>query len=141
MIICMMKYTIIVHWQTVRKFGEDKAKEIFFWLDLLLPVIDMALHILLQPDFFFVLAAFEPANKCLGEIYQSRLENNETVPRIHNLWQTMTLFEFSEYNWINYAIFISRKIICVLQTTVMYLLAMNAFEIFFYYKTFSFGKR
>ena len=140
-ILCIMKYTFIVHWQRVMAFGEDKVKEIFFWLDFLLPLLNMALHILLQPYFFIVNATFAPANKCLGEIYLDRLEKNETVSGVHNLCRTMNFVEFSDYNWFNDAIFFGQKIICVIQTTLIYLFLMNIFEIFFYYKIFSFGQR
>lgn len=38
LIVAIMKYVIIVHWQKVRDFGKSRIKELFFWLNFLHPI-------------------------------------------------------------------------------------------------------
>lgn len=65
LIISTMKYIIIVHDSKFRTHKE-KVKTIFFYLNILHPVVFISIHLLLVPDFYVVYGGIASANRCLG---------------------------------------------------------------------------
>jgi hypothetical protein len=139
LVVCILKYTIIVKWQKVINFRETRVKEICFWINLLHPILGLAIHLMVRPDFIFAFSGISPSNRCLGEEINDGTQNNNTSKS--HLYKLCDIQEDHDDNWFYHSIFIGRKILCVLQTIGIYLIAWNIFEIFFYYQIFSFAYR
>ena len=138
LVVSIFKYGVIVQWQKIRDFGEEKFKEVLFWLNILHPVVGLALHFLARPDFLFVFTGVTPGNRCLGEGNDNVVHNKTTKSHI------LSLCEIPEpvvRNWFYDTLLVGRKILCVLHGISIYLMALNIFEIFFYYQIFSFAYR
>jgi hypothetical protein len=138
LVVSILKYVIIVHWQKIRAFGEEKFKEMIFWLNIFHPIVGLALHFLARPDFLFVFAGVTPANRCLGEGGEDTVYNKTlrlTILGVCEIPEPVSL------NWFYDALFMVRKSVCVLQTISVILIALNIFEIFIYYQIFSFAYR
>ena len=67
MIVSMLKYAIIVHWEMARDIGHEKIKKIFFVINLLHPSLMILLHFILAPDFAIVYDYFASVDRCLGD--------------------------------------------------------------------------
>ena len=138
LVLSIFKYIIIVHWKKIRAFGENKFKEILFWLNILYPVASLALHFLVRPDFLFVFAGFTPGNRCLGEVSDNVAYNKTTRVKLLGLCE---ITEPAVHHWFYDAVLMARKSVCFVHAISIYLMALNLLEIFFYYKIFSFASR
>jgi hypothetical protein len=78
--VSLMKYIFIVHQTRVMKFGEDKIKNIFFWINILHP-----LFLTIPTIYFFDFEAFLSIVSCfdldekLAEIYNTSTGNLERM--------------------------------------------------------------
>ena len=139
LVVSILKYNIIVKWEKTITFGENRLKEICFWLNILHPIIGLAIHLMVRPDFIFVFSGISPSNTCLGEDINGDT-HNRNVSQSH-LSKLCDIPEDLHDNWFYHSVFIGRKILCVLQTIGIYLIALNIFEMFLYYRIFSFAYR
>ena len=139
LVVASLKYNIIVKWEKVINFGENRVKEIYFWLNILHPLVGLALRFMVRPDFLFAFTGISPSNRCLGEEIYDAAQHNNTSTRY--LFKLCNIPEDPHENWFYHSIGIGRKTLCVLQTIGTYLIAWNVFEIFLYYKIFSFAYR
>ena len=69
LIISVMKCAVIVHWKRVRDFGEEKLKQIFFWLNIMYPLYNIAMFNMVRPDFLFAYDGISHANTLLENAY------------------------------------------------------------------------
>ena len=67
MIVALLKYVLIVHWQKARGFGNSKIKEIFFWINLFYPLLMIGILLLIKPDFLLVHDGYARIDRCLGD--------------------------------------------------------------------------
>ena len=125
-------------WKKIRAFGENKFKEILFWLNILYPVASLALHFLVRPDFLFVFSGFTPGNMWLGEGSDNVAYNKTTRVKLLGLCE---ITEPAVHYWFYDAVLMVRKSVCFVHAITIYLMALNLLEIFFYYKIFSFASR
>ena len=139
LVVSLLKYAVIVKWKKVINFGENRVKQICFWLNILHPIIGLAIHLMVRPDFIYVFSGISPSNRCLGEEINDGEQNSNTSNS--HLSKLCDIPEDPHENWFYHSIFIGRKTLCVLQTIAIYLIAWNIFEIFLYYKIFSFAYR
>jgi len=138
LVVSIFKYLIIVQWKKILAFGEEKFKEVLFWLNILHPIAGLALHLLVRPDFLFVFTGITPGNRCLGEGNDNAVHNKTSRGHLFSLCE---IPELVVHNWFYDALFMGRKIVCFVHAISIYLMALNIFEIFFYYKIFSFAYR
>lgn len=136
LIISMMKYILIVYDEKIRDFGKDKVKEIFFWANLLHPIIWTALHLILKPDF----DGFTPINRCLGNTQNNLRQGNNTSSIIDRFFLG-DFYEPPHQNSSEYAIYIFKQVLSVLYTTSSYLMVINFFDMVLYCKIFSYMRR
>jgi hypothetical protein len=54
LVVSIMKYILIVHWQKVRDFGKEKVTNIFFFVNFLHPFCTAAIHLIIRSDFLWV---------------------------------------------------------------------------------------
>ena len=52
-IISLTKYTIIVHWQAARGWGNEKVAMLYFWINITHPAISILIWLCIRPDFFW----------------------------------------------------------------------------------------
>ena len=144
LVVAFLKYNIIVKWEKVINFGENRVQEICFWLNILHPLVGLAIHFMVRPDFIYAFSGISPSNRCLGEGTNdlndvSMMQINATSKS--HLFKLCEIPENPHENWFYHSIFIGRKILCISQTIGIFIIAWNVFEIFFYYKIFSFAYR
>ena len=143
LVVSILKYGIIVQWQKIRSFGEEKFKKVVFWLNIFHPIFALALYLLVRPDYLFVWTGATAANRCLGEGSDNVEDNKTSSSKVVNC-RFSCICEIPEpvvQNWFYDALLIVRKCVCVLQTITIYLMGLNILEVLFYYQIFSFASR
>ena len=138
-VICLLKYTIIVHYIKVRKIGQEKVKTIFFWINVLYPVYINAVFSIVRPEYFIIYDGVSAANKCLGlsDVISSQ-DPNMTAIKFHNVCEIPEpTYKYS----FEYVIYLCRTSICWINVIVFYLNAWNIIECFIYFQTFRFMNR
>jgi hypothetical protein len=138
LVVSIFKYVIIVHWQKIRGFGEETFKQVLFWVNILHPLVGLALQFMVRPDFLFVWSGATPGNRCLGEGGDNILHNKSSNIKLLGLCEVP---EPVDHNWFHDALLMVRKSVCVLETISIYMMALNIFEFFFYYQIFSYAYR
>ena len=130
MIISMMKYLIIVHDSKFR-FHKENLQTAFFYINILHPVLFIAVHLILVPDFYVVYGGFASINRCLGK---SNLNKTK--------WWSLCDFSAPiENTATSNAIAFIKEYICKGQVILIYVIAYNLMDIFFYCKTFAYMRR
>ena len=143
MIVSMLKYILIVQWQKARNMGHEKIQEIFFWINLLYPALQILIFLMLIPDFFvkdFPFSSYARIHRCLGDSENILGPNrNKTKIKMHNLCQEF--YEpLHEYDFA-YAISIVKSSICWIQLIAFYMISLNFLEMLIYCRIFSFVRR
>lgn len=139
--ICSMKYILIVHWEKARNIGHDRIKNVFFWLNIIHPMINYAVHFLVYPEFILVYDGITQSNRCLGESeYLEEKENATSIVKLHHICQMVQSYQ-NQRNVIDMVVSIGRKSLCYLQTGSIYFMAWNIIEIGLYLHIFSFARR
>ena len=129
-VIAMLKYIIVVRDDKARDFGRERIIQLFFWINLLHPTIEMALHLIVRPDFLWAYGGLQQINNCLG--------NTENPTKLHTLcYLTQPLNQYS----FEYTVSILRQIICWLHVIIFYVLLWNLLDVFLYYKIFTYARR
>ena len=143
MIVSMLKYILIVHWQKARNMGHEMIEVIFFWINLLYPAFQILIFLMVIPDFFVKDApflSFARIDRCLGYPENVLVPNsNKTKMTMHNLCQE--LYEPSHEYPFAYAIHILKSSICWIQVIALDLISFNFLEMLIYCRIFSFVRR
>ena len=140
MIVAILKYILIVHWQRVKRAGQEKVKETFFWINFLYPWVLILIHLTIKPDFFLIYDGFARVDRCLGDPNNNwGLNSNRTQIKVHTVCKI--LIEPPREDVFAYTIYILRSGICWAQVVFEYLVNWNVIEILLYYQTFAFMRR
>ena len=123
----------------VRKFGQDKLKTIFLYINLLYPFFVIGVLTLVNSQFFFAYDGIAQANRCLGKSeLVSSIDSNMSAFKMHDFCRiTKPLHTYS----FEYVIYISKTSICWIHITFFYCNMFNFTEGFLYYRIFSFMRR
>ena len=139
LVIALMKYVIIVQYIKVRKFGEEKVKRIFFWINLLYPAYIIGMFTLARPDFLIALGSVSPANRCLGKSdIISNQNSNKSVAKLHNMCDLSAPVSKVSFEYMIYG---GRTTICWLHVVIAYSNFWNILEVFIYCAIFKFMRR
>ena len=137
--ISVMKCVIIVHWKRVRLFGEEKVKQIFFWLNIINSLYIFSMFNVVRPDFLFAYDGISQANRCLGKSDMiSSQDRNKSATKLHNLCEIEAPLDPSSF-W--YMVYLGRKSICWLHVIFVYSHVWNLLEFFIYCRIFLFMRR
>ena len=137
--ISVMKHTLIVNWKGSRNFGEEKIKQIFFWLNIIYPLYILSMFNILRPDFLFAYDGISQANRCLGKSDMiSSQDRNKSATKLHNLCEIEAPLDPSSF-W--YMVYLGRKSICWLHVIFVYSNVWNLLEFFIYCRIFLFMRR
>ena len=139
LIISVMKCAFIVHWERARYFGEEKVKQIFFWLNIIYPLYMVTMINVVRPDFLFAYDGISQANRCLGKSDMiSSQDHNKSATKLHNICEIEASLDHISFE---YMIYFGRKSICWLHVIFAYANAWNLLEAFIYCRIFIFMRR
>ena len=138
LIICLMKYCIIVFHDKVREVGKHMVETIFVWMDVLYPIFIYVLFNVTKKDNNFI------ANLYQEQYYYPRkqgmildVNTNKTVSKLFNACK----YEPFEQISFHYIFNISKTTLCWISAISILLNSLNILEAFLYFKTFRFMNR
>ena len=140
MIVSLLKFTLIVYWRWAREFGNDRIKEIMFWVNICHVLVDMLFRVIIKPDFYIIYDAYDRIDRCLGDPNNNwGKDSNRTQIKAHTI---CTLIDEPKHDdYIGYTFYLLRICACWFQIVVTYLLLWNFFEIINYCRIFSFMRK
>ena len=137
--ISVMKHTLIVNWKGSRNFGEEKIKQIFFWLNIIYPLYFFSMFNILRPDFLFAYDGISEANRCLGKSDMiSSQDRNRSATKLPNLCEIEASLDQNSFEFM---IYFGKKAICWLHVIFLYSNLWNILEVFIYCSIFLFMRR
>ena len=138
-IIALMKYTMIVHYQTVSDAKKKRLKFRFLILNLSYAIISIIILCIARPDFLIIYDGISQANRCLG-IPEIRSENgsNKTTVKLHHV---CNIPEPSNFDPFSYLLYFIRKSVCWIDIAIIYANVGNVIEMIIYCRTFAFMRR
>lgn len=141
LMICSLKYILIVKWAKASLYGKEKIINAFFFVNIFHPCVTVVLHLIVYPDFIFVYDGVSHSNQCLGERDSFWKPENETFSvKLHHICEMVDNTD-RDTNLAYSALITGRKIICYFQITAIYAMAWNIIEIALYWDIFSFARR
>lgn len=139
LVISVMKYILIVRWEHVAQYGKEKVKKIFFWINILHPMVMIVLHLINRPDFFWVYDGYPQFDRCMGDPKNNWIgDKNKSLTKLHNL---CSYVESSSSNVLNFVSNVLRSSYCWLLVMIYYIICLNILEGIIYCKIFRFMKR
>ena len=140
LIIGLLKYVIIVHWQRSQAFGQEKVQNIFFWLNMFHPSVTIILKVIVVPDLFLIWDGFSHVDRCLGDPKNNWAPNsNATQTKFHNI--CMDIMAHPPEIGLDYFVYICRSTVCWLDVVFLYFILWNIFDITVYFSIFRFMHR
>ena len=140
LIVAILKYVVIVHWQWARGFGHDKVKKLFsFILGFCIPMVNILIYFTVRPDFLWAYDGHKQVDMCLGDPKGNWEEGtNQTQTKLHMLCLNI---EPATDGYFDYFLSNSRKGLCWFQIIFSYLALWNLLDCAVYIKIFSEMKR
>ena len=147
-VISMMKYIVIVYEENIRDFGKEKIIELFFWINLFHPILDITLRSIIRPDFWSVALhsgwyILVGEDNFLGEDF-TQDDNCLGFARVCTSCKTTTLHDLCDFPkpmLQDYTLYIFKRSICWVQTVIMYANSWQLFDVFFYCRIFAYARR
>ena len=140
LIVSILKYVIIVQWQKARDVGHDQIKQIFLWINILHPLLDVSTHLFVSPDFFWSWDNYPEIDRCLGDNKHLFDPNfNTTRTKLHDICNALKLPLNEAYT--QYGLYVLRKGICWTQIVFFYSIMGNFLEMLVYIRIFWFMRR
>ena len=140
LIVSILKYVIIVQWQKARDVGHDQIKQIFLWINILHPLLDVSTHLFVSPDFFWSWDNYPEIDRCLGDNKHLFDPNfNTTRNKLHDICNALTPPLSDAY--AQYGLYVLRKGICWTQIVFFYSIMGNFLEMIVYIRIFWFMRR
>ena len=131
LLVAVMKYTFIVHLETVREFGTRKVQKIFLWINLCFPLFWTALIVLTSERM-----VWSSLNTCFQHQEQQFIVQSNTTS--HNITEFF-ICEFGHdvtNGGRSYILYIFGRFFCLFATIGNTVIGSNLPEAFFYYKIF-----
>ena len=140
LMVAILKYVIIVHWQWARGFGHDRIKKMFsITLAFCIPTIHILIYFAVRPDFLWAYDFNKQVDLCLGDPKGNWEEGtNQTQTKLHMLCLKI---EPATNDSFHYFLSYLRKGICWCQVIFFYLTFLNLLDCAVYIKIFSAMKK
>ena len=144
LVISLTKYSIIIHWQKAREWGNEKVAMLYFWINIMHPVISILIWLCIRSDFFWAYDGMAQIDRCLGDPKDVWVENfeklaeNKSLTKLHNLCHMIGPLP---QDYIQYIIHAIRACICWLHVGFFYGSTSNILEMAVYYQIFAFMHR
>ena len=144
LIISLTKYSIIIHWQKAREWGNEKVAMLYFWMNIMYPVISILIWLCIRTDFFWAYDGMPQIDRCLGDpkdIWADNFQNvmeNKSLTKLHNLCQMNSPLQ---QDYTEYMIHIFRTCSCWLHVGYYYGAGTNLLEMVVYFRIFVFMHR
>ena len=140
LVVSILKYVMIVQWQKARDVGHDQIKKIFFWINILHPLLDACTNLFVSPDFFWSWDVSPEITRCLGDQKHLFSPNFNTTPiRLHDICNALKPPAKEAYP--QYGLYVLRKGICWTHIVFFYSIMGNALEMIAYIRIFWFMRR
>ena len=140
LVVAVLKYILIVHWDRALVLGHEKVKGIFLMFDILHPSLMLLFLFVVRSDFLVEWdGTSEEIDRCLGDP-KNNLDpgRNHSLTKFHHLCQTHPpldgdYFEHSVYHF--------KTTVCWTHCTIFYIYKSNFLEVLFYTLVFRFMRR
>ena len=132
-IVGLMRYTFVVHHQKTLEFGIDGAKNLFYWISILVPLIVTIWGFVGRRQ----ISSVSSLNKCYGTYVEAFLveENVKTIT-------AKSFCAFEKYDTTgSQAIASLKRIFCILHTFIYVIMGINVVEGIFYWRTVKFSNK
>ena len=127
---------MILYWKQERHFGDDRVKQLFFWITLIYPVYMVAMFYVVKLNFFEVYATISQGNRCLGKSDMFSDQDPElVVGKLHHMCKLEMPPDLVSIECVVYIVPTS---ICWIHVTLAYSNLYNIMEGFIYCKIFYF---
>ena len=138
-IIALMKYMMIVHFQTPSDRRKSQIKYAFVILNMVYPVFVIGCFFLLIPDFIIRFDGISQANRCLGK---PELKINGTFNDNVKIANACIFIIAPDQNIsFQYIFYLIRKGICWSHVVITYANVGNFLEMILYFRIFAFMHR
>ena len=142
LIIAGLKYVIIVCYEKVIYFGEDRVKKFFFYLSIVYSFYPLAVFILVRPDFLTAFKGFSHSNRCFGESDLDTMNGkNKSTKEFYSMFKMCEFDVPKNQMHLDYIIYLGRKVICLSHLLLFACNGWNVSECFLYCRIFSFMRR
>ena len=132
LLVAVMKYSFINHAMKVKAFGEEKIQKIFFWINLILPLL-LTIAAMMTTDF----QTRSALKNCFGHE-----EGNDSIPFDHDsAFGGSKNFLFCDLTNTPEKIYGLAQFVCVSRSLLNIAICTNLPEGFFYYMIFRSMKR
>ena len=132
LVVAAMRYAFIVHHNAILQFGKEKAKNLFYYGSLAIPIIVGILHACTVQKTYFFTAAVSMCQESYKDSY-NRTNLNVTIPQDFNLPVYTFVHQYISTDVLYYI----RGFVLLLTVIIL----SNVVEGILYYKTFSKIKR
>ena len=128
LVAAMMRYLFIVHRETVNRFGKEKAKELFFYLSFLLPLLVSSWELLNGTE----VDSMSFINRCNGKHHRTfLLESSATNVARRNL---CAFEDYKSTNIMDQMISLISRILCIANKLIMVVMGLNVVEGILYWR-------
>ena len=135
LLVAIMKYTFIVHYQKVLAFGENRAKKLFLTINVGLPFTFAVINCLTKD-----IEGYADILSCFGLTDHARKKYNTWEKKMQKFF--MCNIDWSENDISEkYGLYVVQQCICGIKSVVGIVVNTNFPEAFLYYKIFSKMKR
>lgn len=144
LIISLTKHTIIVHWQKARDWGDEKITMLYFWINIIHPVISILIWLCIRPDFFWAWDGMAQIDRCLGDPKDIWVDSFEKVMENKSLTKLHILCQMNippQQDYAESIIHIFRTCSCWLHVGYYYGVVTNFLEMIVYFHIFAFMHR
>ena len=136
LMVAILKYVVIVHWQKARAFGHDEIRKLFsFLLAFGYPIITLIINFAIRADFIFVYDGYKQVDMCLGDPKGYWVEGtNQTQTKLHTL--CLQIAEPASTDHWQYFLSYFLKGICWFEIIFRYLSFWNLLDCIIYFNIF-----
>ena len=136
MIVSLLKYILIVHWQRSREFGQKIVKTSFFYINIFYAGVMICIHLFIRPDLFVISNGYARIDRCLGDPNNNWGTNStRTQIKVHTICKMLEKPPYDDY--FAYTINILRNCICWPHVVFEYLVTWNVLEMAVYCRIFA----
>ena len=132
-IVGLMRYMVVVHHDQMLQFGIEKAKTLFYWMNILVPLVMTVWAFIGRRE----VSSVSTLIKCYGTHVEAFLveEDIETTTM-----KSFCAFEKYEEEG-NETISALKRLFCIVHTLIYVLMGVNVVEGFFYWRTVRFSNK
>jgi hypothetical protein len=126
-VVGLMRYSFVVHYKKIREFGKEKAKLVFFWISILIPLLVTVWGFLVRRE----ISTISSLNKCNGIHHNAFLVEHSISSTAKRNFCFFETFDQED----RYGLASVKKTLCVLNTVLYAIMGLNVVEGILYWRT------